>query len=144
MKTYILTESEKKSCLDRVADILQERPELDFAYAYGSFVEGEHFRDLDIGLFLKPDSMPERVYRYEADLESHLSKALQKSFPIDVRVLNNASIPFLAGVIKGRLLVDNRPFRRIDFVTHVIARYLDIEPMLRHYTKEAFADEIQP
>ena len=89
-------------------------------------------------------SIQSLIHAYEADIERLLSKSLHTAFPIEIRVLNNASIPLLKGVIQGRLLIDNIPVRRIDFVTTVISRYPDIEPVLRHYAREAYSDEIKP
>jgi hypothetical protein len=144
IKTYTLSAEEKESILTNVANVLQQQPEIDFAYAYGSFLDSKPFRDLDIALFLNSKQLPKKIHAYETDIERFLSKSLHKDFPIEVRILNNASIPLLKGVIQGRLLIDNDPLRRIDFATTVISRYLDIEPVLRHYAREAYADEIKP
>ena len=142
--THFLSASEKKDCLEKAAELLKRLPELIFAYAYGSFVGSGPFRDLDIALFVEKGRLPERIHAYEARLEKVLQRGLQASFPIEVRVVDDAGIPFLFSVIQGRLLVDNDPEYRIERVTEIIARYLDIEPLLRHHAREAFSGEAQP
>jgi predicted nucleotidyltransferase len=142
--THSLSVSDKEACLTTAAQLLKGLPELIFAYAYGSFVASGPFRDLDIALFVEKDRLPERVHAYEAQLEKALKRGLQASFPIEARVVNDAGIPFLFSVIQGRLLVDNDPAYRIERVSEIIARYLDIEPLLRHHAREAFSGEAQP
>lgn len=142
--THSLSASEKEACLEKAAQLLKGLPELIFAYAYGSFVASGPFRDLDIALFVEKDRLPERVHAYEGGLEKALQRALQAAFPIEVRVVEDAGIPFQFSVIQGRLLVDNDPAYRVERVSEIIARYLDIEPLLRHHAREAFAGETQP
>lgn len=144
IKTFHLSDHEKEALLFRVAELLGRREELDFAYAYGSFIEPGPFRDLDVALFVNRRRVPQRRYEYETELERMLSEELNTPFPIEARISNGASIPFVYAVIQGRLLVDRHPTNRIEFVEKAIARYLDIKPVLRHYSKEAFSDEAQP
>ena len=66
--------------------------------------------------------------------------AARLGMPVDVRVLNQAPVTFLFHVLQGRLLLSREP----DFLTDLIERtartYLDVEPVLRRATREAFAE----
>jgi hypothetical protein len=118
-----------------------KRSEIIFAYAHGSFLEGGRFRDLDVGVFLRPEFIPGKSPFYETELGSELQKDVEAFFPVDIRILNTARLSFQYNAIKGRLLADQDPEARIAFITKTVARYLDIKPLLRHYTKEAFGVE---
>jgi len=137
--THELSASEKEYCLDRASKALEKHTDILFGYAFGSFVEAGAFRDLDIAIFLSPDRVPKKAYTFEFSVETELKRAMDQDFPVDVRILNSAALSFQYHAIRGILLLDRDPDRRIEFVTGVISRYLDIQPMLRHYTKEAFA-----
>src|SRR5712691_5437124 len=58
---------------------------------------------------------------------------------VDVRILNAAPVPFLYHVLKGQILVSREEERLASVMEDTIRRYLDIAPLLRHYTQEAFA-----
>jgi len=119
-------------CLARESEIV-------FAYAHGSFVQDGPFRDLDVAVFLDPAFLPEADFRYEMQLQSRLENAVKSPCAVDARILNKASLSFQYHAIRGRLLLDRKPDVRVSFSTYVVSRYLDIEPILRHHTKEAFA-----
>lgn len=44
---------EKSIILNLMKEVLTQERRLVFAYAYGSFVKEETFRDIDIGIYLK-------------------------------------------------------------------------------------------
>ena len=137
--THELSAPEKERCLDRVSKSLEKHTDILFSYAFGSFVGWGAFRDLDIAVFVLPDRFPKKEYAFEFSIQNELERVLDRGFPIDVRILNSAALSFQYHAIRGVLLIDRDPDRGIEFVTSVIARYLDIQPILRHYTKEAFA-----
>jgi hypothetical protein len=120
---------------------LEEHHEIVFALALGSFIEGGPFRDLDIAVFLRPDFLAGCDFRYEMQMESRIEKALNSHFTVDIRILNNAGLGFQYHALRGRLLLDREPDIRIAFTRQVAARYLDIAPILKHHTREAFALE---
>jgi len=52
--TYFqISESDKKIIMERLRYSLEKRPNLLFAYVYGSFVMADKFRDIDIAVYLK-------------------------------------------------------------------------------------------
>ncbi len=124
--------------IDRLSGHLARHKEVLFAYAHGSFVATGPFRDLDVAVFLRPEVAPEIDFRYEMQMESQIEKALDLSFAVDVRVLNTAKLSFQYHALRGCLLLDRQPDIRADFTAQTAARYLDIAPILRHHTREAF------
>lgn len=142
--TYRMPMKGREEILRQVEQFLRTRQEILFAYAHGSFIEAPFFRDLDIAVFLKQKDLQRVRYTYEIGLEDALEKILTVNFPLEVRLLNSASVAFQYKAIGGRLLVDRDPDLRVDFWTRVISRYLDIKPILLYHTKEAFSYEARP
>ncbi|MFW6297974.1 MAG: nucleotidyltransferase domain-containing protein [Desulfosalsimonas sp.] len=136
-----MTPREKENLLNQVYMHLEQHPEIMFAFAHGSFIEGGPFRDLDIAIFLNPKFLSDISFRYEMQIESRIKKELKIPFKVDVRILNRAPLSFRYHALRGRLLLDREPDARIAFTTQTAGRYLDIEPILKHHTREAFAGE---
>ena len=118
-----------------------EHPEILFAYAYGSFLEGGPFRDLDIALYISDEFLPASSVLYEDKISQRIAQDLNAPFPVDVRIMNNGPIPFQYHVLQGNLLLDKAPKIRILKIEYVLSRYLDIKPVLDHHLKEAYQDE---
>lgn len=119
----------------KLVRVLQDRPGIRFAVLYGSAAEGRPFRDLDIALFVDRASVP---YETELDYAFSLADELQKaiSYPVDVRVINDAPLPFRYQVSRGiALLVRDRPaFYR--FLEQTWNLFLDFQPVAMQYLKE--------
>jgi uncharacterized protein len=139
--SYDMNTEQKEASLQILSRDIVNRPEILFAYAHGSFLEESRFRDLDVAMFLRPEFIAGQSPFYETELGSELQKDLKALFPVDIRILNTARLSFQYNAIKGRLLADQDPEARIAFITKTVALYLDIKPILRHYTKEAFGVE---
>ena len=58
---------------------------------------------------------------------------------MDVRIVNEVPISFLYHVLRGMLLFSRDDVRLAEVIEDTTRRYLDIAPLLRHSTKEAFA-----
>lgn len=144
IKTYTLSSEKRELCLQRISDFLEEDLSILFAYAYGSFLESSRFRDLDIAVFLMPDSLPLRPYVYEIEVETAIVKRLDIPFPVDVKIMNSAGISLQYHALRGRLLVDRNPDMRLEMMTKIASIYLDIAPILTYHTKEAFSRDAQP
>lgn len=111
-------------------------PEVVFAYLYGSFVDSEVFRDVDIGVYLRrpePGQMTPRALALAQRLSTRVG------LPVDVRILNGAPLSFLYHVLRGQLLVNRDEDLLSEVIERTVYRYLDIEPLLRSATKDAFA-----
>jgi uncharacterized protein len=118
---------------------LEARPEVVLALLHGSFSKGGAYRDIDVAVWLDPGrlSLDDR-FRYALDLSVHLQ--LQLGSPIDVRVLNDASLAFRYHALQGRPL-----FTRDDeFLDELRARtwddYLDFQPFAREYLRAVLSE----
>lgn len=119
---------------DALAAALASDRRVAFAYLYGSFAEGLPFRDVDVGVYLAEDA-PRQVDD-ELAMAEQLSRLV--GFPVDVRVVNGAPPTFLFHVLRGVKLVCRDEERLADVMERTVQRYLDIEPVLRRATREAF------
>ena len=76
-------------------------------------------------------------FRRELDLAVRLDR--ETGFPVDMRVLNDAPVTFLFHVFReGRLLVSRNDERLADLMERTAREYLDMEPLLRQATIEAY------
>ena len=136
-----LTTRDREKLLEQIAATLDRHQKILFAFCHGSFLADRPFRDIDLAIFLDPDLGLDVDFRYEMQLEREIEKAVNSPAAMDVRLLNTAKLTFRYHALKGRLLLDRQADIRIDFTTKTLARYLDIAPILKFHTKEAFASE---
>lgn len=127
--------------LEGVAAHLARHDEILFAYAYGSFLEDQRFRDLDAAVWVQWQKLPGITSNYEDTLANELARQLELSFPLDLRIMNEAPVSFQYRVFEGRLLLDRLPAYRIEVISRTVARYLDMKPLLHHFLKEAYGLE---
>jgi len=106
-----------------------------FAYIHGSFVKGESFRDIDIGIYVKnPEENP---FVVSSDIKTQLSQIFKKenidltADQFDIQIINHAAFTFLKKVFKeGILLVDHNPELRTDLVEYVSSKYRECAGLL--------------
>ena len=114
---------------------LEAEPELKFAWLHGSFLGGGGFHDVDVGVYL--NGAADVRSRRALDLGLRLDRDV--GFPVDVRVLNDAPVTFLFHVFRGgRLLLSRNDERLADLMERTVREYLDMEPLLRRATIEAY------
>lgn len=106
-----------------------------FAYAYGSFVKEEAFRDIDIGIYIK--NLEENIFVITSDLRTELSRHAREegvnltADQFDVKVINDAPFTFLNRIFKeGKLLIDLDPDLRTDLIEHVSVKYRECAGLL--------------
>lgn len=134
IKKRIATKKEKGEIVRKISDILQKKEGVLFAYIFGSFISGESFRDVDVGVFIA-GGFTKLSLQMELALENELQDALH--IPIDVRILNTAPISFAYNIVKsGMVVVDNDKFVRADFEGLLYNRYFDLQHLLREYLRE--------
>ncbi len=132
---YELDESERSKLLEKISDFLMGRDEIRFAYAYGSFIESLPFHDIDIGTYLEEDYFSKTdTLEYILDISEQLRRLVR--FPVDVQVINRASLGFQFNVTRGRLLSCRDEEFRLKFVERVRRDYYDFEPMARQILRE--------
>ena len=114
-------EEQQRGLITELKTYFSKRVDVAFAYIYGSFSEGNSFRDIDIAVYLlefNEESVP------ESDLSFTLSKST--GYPIEVMILNRAPVSFQLSVLKkGVLLVSKSEDLRTDFIDDVGRRYRD-------------------
>ncbi|MCJ7782538.1 MAG: nucleotidyltransferase domain-containing protein [Desulfobacterales bacterium] len=139
-KMHQLSETGRKEIEKKIRDILVKKSEISFAFAHGSFVKEDHFRDIDIAIFL--DQIPEHLLDYELSLETELMNTVG-TYQVDVRVLNTAPLSFKYNVIKsGSILLVKDDDKRTDFQEAVLSHYFDFEPYRNNYLRETIGVEV--
>ncbi|MFN3739603.1 MAG: nucleotidyltransferase domain-containing protein [Thermodesulfovibrionales bacterium] len=128
--------------IQKVSTCLQKRQEVIFAYLFGSFIDPEMpgFRDIDVGIFIKPYSS-NRAIELEIELSEEIGKAIKRSYPVDVVVINELNPLFARKVITGKFLFTKNEDLWIDFVVNTSMKADDMAPLFYQSFKEAYLDE---
>jgi len=134
--SYSVNQTARSRIFNRLASELAEEPGIRFAYVYGSVLGSESIHDVDVGLYLD-DSQLTRRSEISGALADRLSVAVE--MPVDVRILNAAPITFLYHVFRGHLLFSCDEELLADLLEEVPRLYLDMAPLLRQSTKDAFS-----
>ena len=114
---------------------LQGRPEVRFAILYGSAAEGGPYRDLDVAVWVDRALVPPAAeLDYAFDLAGELERDLP--CPVDVRVINDAPLPFRYNVSRGVKLLVNDAACYYDFLEWTRKLYWDFEPVLLQYLRD--------
>jgi predicted nucleotidyltransferase len=135
-RPYNLDSGARARITEQLAAELASVHDIAFAYVYGSFMESGPFHDVDVGVYLRVPQ-PQGTVSFAVALAQRLSE--KAGLPVDVRVLNAAPVSFLFHVLRGRLLLNRDDDLLTDLMERTASRYLDMAPLLRHSTKEAFA-----
>jgi|SRR3989304_8088376 len=113
-----------------IRKVLKRDPRVIFAYLYGSSIDEEHPRDIDIGVYI---SRKEDFLKVSSELKVALSRATDISpDQFDIQVINKAdNLLYLERVLNGRILVDKNPDLRGIFIESFSMRYREAEGILR-------------
>jgi predicted nucleotidyltransferase len=135
-RLYRLGKEEQARIESQLRTVLEREPDIAFAYLYGSFLESGTFHDVDVGIYMTASSAVR-----EADQALQLAHRLSEEtgLPIDIRIVNHAPVSFQYHVLKGRLLLAHDPDLLAAVMESVVRQYLDMAPLLRWATREAFA-----
>lgn len=103
MKEYFqLPLAERQEIIKQIQDILKKREDVVFAYIYGTFVDAPSFKDIDIAVYLDPETIKDNDI---LEKELTISALLVPGYPVDLRILNNAPLWFQNNVAhSGELL----------------------------------------
>ena len=102
---FELKKRRKEALLRKIVNLLENREEVFWAFAYGSFLRDVPFRDIDIAVYVYRDVDP---LDFKFRLDRELLKAI--GLPVDVKVINRAPPWFIIKVInEGRRLVEKVP-----------------------------------
>ncbi len=123
----------KEELIAKLAPILSARPEILFAYLFGSVAKGTagKISDVDVAVFLDPTvELCEEGFGYLSALTEELSAIL--STRVDVVILNRAKILLKYQVLKNGLLLHAKSNEaRRTFHELTIREYLDFKPALQ-------------
>ena len=134
-RLYRVEPAQREHVARRLAAALETEPDLEFAWLHGSFLAGGGFHDVDVGVHL--NAAPDVRSRRALALGLRLDR--DTGFPVDVRVLNDAPVVFLFHIFReGRLLLSRNDERLADLMERTVREYLDMEPLLRRATIEAY------
>jgi len=122
----------KEEIKNKIKDFLSVKPEISFAYIFGSFTEKEQFHDIDTAVYLDKDfdknDLKKFPYGYESFLISELNLLIRKN--IDIVVMNNAEITIQQRIVnKGILLFSKDEPMRIYYENLIRKLYIDAEPL---------------
>jgi uncharacterized protein len=136
MLAHTVLPAQREQIYLRLRDELEREPGIRFAYLYGSLLESDRIHDVDVGIFLG-----ETAAACKTRLLDNLSVTLHAAvdLPVDLRVLNEAPLSFLYHALRGQLLLCRDEAFLTDLMEDVARRYLDLAPLLRISTKDAFA-----
>ena len=113
-----------------IRSILAGFEEIDLAYLYGSFLERDDFRDIDIAIHLSKDMAAYPRFKLSAKVAGSLEKEMQPRVDFDVKILNDAPAHFQYEVIsKGVVVLERDRDKRVDYEAHLISEYLDLKYM---------------
>ena len=134
-RLYQVGAERRETIVEALARALAEDVRVFYGYVHGSFVEGRAFHDIDVAVSLASGgTSPTDVL---LDLSESLSTRL--GLPVDVRALDEAPLAFRFHALRGRLLFSRNDERLAAAIEETARRYLDLEPILRVATREAFA-----
>lgn len=132
---YALSGEARERLAQQLAERLSGYPEIVGAWLHGSFDEGLPFHDIDIALYVEPESDAARdPLPLMLKLMDELERAVR--YPVDVRVINHAPLNFQFYATAGRPLLMRDPERCYQFIEHVRRMYWDFQPMAYRHLRE--------
>jgi predicted nucleotidyltransferase len=123
--------------LEEIGRIAGKFADVHTAYVYGSFLEIDDFRDIDVALLLCGDPPAYQALKLAMHIGSKLSEELAGCQDFDVRILNDAHPEFQYEVVKnGRAVYCRDKQERFDWEAEVISTYLDLKEMYDFFDKK--------
>jgi predicted nucleotidyltransferase len=124
----------KQELMGKIKDFLRTREEIRFAYLFGSFVEEEHFKDIDVGIYIDETESITQDKFYDIGLSNELESIV--TFPVDIIILNRAPSAIVYNASKGMLLKNTDDDLRVNFITQQWKLYWDLKPVLVYHMEE--------
>ena len=136
-KRFTLSEEEKAIIFTQLEELLKNEKRIQFSYLFGSFIEKLPFHDIDLGIWVN-GLLSKNVTNLSVELSAKFTRRM--NYPVDIRILNFAPVPFRFQVIRGKLIYVRDEEVHSEFIEDTMRIYLDIKPILYRATKEAFAE----
>lgn len=121
---------EKADVKHLLQQFLEQREEVRFARLHGSFLEPWGFRDVDVAVWVDPAEVPEeKALGYAFTLSVWLEHRI--SLPVDVKVLNYASLGFQYAATQGEPILVRDEDEWCDYRERLWRDYWDFAPLAR-------------
>jgi uncharacterized protein len=134
-RQFTIDLEKRESIVQPIVAQLAQHPEILAVVLYGSFLNRERFRDIDLALLVDERRLPpESFLDYELDRLEELSRLSE--FPLDIRIVNRAPVLFRYAVTQGRVLFCREERAWVEFCERTWKEYLDFEPVARLYIQE--------
>lgn len=128
-------DGDRTAILGQLNRELSQFPGIVFAVLYGSAAEGDDFQDLDVGVMVDREVISlSDAPLYEFEVERALSRSVP--YAVDVRLLNDAPLPFLYNVSKGVPILLREAEAWYRFKEHTWDMWLDFQPVAMRYLRE--------
>lgn len=124
----------KKELVEKIKMFLETRKEIRFAYLFGSFLEEDHFRDIDVGIYVDEMEPVTRSKFYDIVLSTEIENFAK--FPVDIIVLNRETSAMIFNASKGELLKNTDDELRENFILKHWKMYWDYKWILSYHMEE--------
>lgn len=125
---------EKENVEPVLKEYFKDRSEVIFTYVFGSFVDANSFRDIDVGVYVSEGAQLGDGFDYALRMSVDLEHLV--GCPVDVILMNDAPDHLIHSISKGRVVINRDDDARVDFITASWSRYFDIQQKRR----QAIAD----
>jgi len=129
---------ERKQLADALREWLSARPEVVFAYLHGSFLGRGRYRDIDVAVWLDADRVPPTA-QLDWSLDASVALRIAIGRPVDVQVLNGASLAFRFHALEGQPILVRNQEQLDDIRARTWDDYFDFEPFARRYLRESLS-----
>ena len=119
--------------LSAVRRCLAARPEIAFAYLFGSLARGDAHgtSDVDVAVYVADEPPTETFGGYRASLLSDLLACVGRN-DVDLVLLKNAPVMLQHRVLRdGQLVLCRNEALRVQFADRVLRQYFDTAPLRR-------------
>ena len=126
-----LSPIDRERTAKELGELLAQRSEVIFGCVHGSFLDSDRrFHDIDVAVWVDHNAVRlGRALAYQWELSSWLERKIPH--PVDVKLLNQASIGFRHSASGGLLLTPKTTQQWFDFRERTWMEYLDFAPIAR-------------
>jgi predicted nucleotidyltransferase len=117
---HSISESQKREIFKQLKAFLENDKKIVFAYLFGSFIEYNIFRDIDIGIYI---TEIENEIEIEMELKRKLSDKI--GYAVDISVINNAPPDVKLKILSGKLLLCKDRELMTDFIEEAGKHYIE-------------------
>ncbi|NIM17088.1 MAG: hypothetical protein GTO45_34230 [Candidatus Aminicenantes bacterium] len=129
-----VSKPDRQASIKDIQAFLETRVDIRFAYIFGSFLDEEHFRDIDLGIYIDETDAITKDKFYDIELSTEIEEFVK--FPVDIIVLNRAPAAIVYNASKGMLLKNTDDDLRVDFITLNWNKYWDYKHLLHDHMEE--------